>query len=201
MYEVPVDAERHAEGVREMSQSRRTLAPNPRCPVSPSECSGHAHTRNHRSLIGTEPPPSPTGWGCEAHRSAVRRSVAAGYRNTPTFENVDDGALSFGKANELDADPDDVIRYRFCISHLTRDRDVEGGTELDEHRDATTQKFSCIGAAKVYPHTERRDVEDRALPPRVRWLVFDMATAQRKCRFAFYPSAILHVPSSSMSVM
>ena len=45
----------------------------------------------------------------------------------------------------------DVIRSRFCISHLTRDRHVDGGTDLEEHRDATIQKLRCTGVAKVYP--------------------------------------------------
>src|SRR6516164_4766408 len=95
---------------------------------------------------------------------------------------VDHGALGFGKAYEFDAGPNDAIRFRSCISNLTRDRHVDGGTELKAHHNATTQiqsertvlphteKFNWIGMAKFYPHAKPRDVDDRALPPQVRWL-------------------------------
>ena len=55
-----------------------------------------------------------------------------------TFEKIDDGALRFSKAYELNAGSDDAIRFRLCISHLTRDRHFDGGTELKAHRYATT---------------------------------------------------------------
>jgi|SRR6516164_5199161 hypothetical protein len=125
-----------------------------------------------------------------------------------TFRWIDDGALRFGKADELDAGPDDAARSRSGISHLTRDRRIDGGTRLKAHRNATihvesehavlpqAEEFNWIGVAKVYTHTKRRDVDDRALPPQVRRLVFDMATARPKGGSAFCPSAILHVPAS-----
>ena len=125
-------------------------------------------------------------------------------RRGATFEKIEDGALGFGKAYELDAGPDDAIRSRSCISNLTRDRHIDGGTELKAQRNATThiqaeltvlpqtEKFNWVGIAKVYPHTKRRDVDDRALPPQVQWLVLDMATAHPRGRLSFCPSAILH---------
>ena len=125
-----------------------------------------------------------------------------------TFEKIDDGPLSFGKAYELDTGPDDAIRSRSCIPHLTSDCHREGGSEFKANRHTTTEmqseltvvpqteKINWIGVAKLYPHTERRDVDDRALAPQVRWLVFDMATAHPQGRLAFCPSAILHVPAS-----
>jgi Bacterial regulatory proteins, gntR family len=130
-------------------------------------------------------------------------------RHGAAFEKIEDGALSFGKAYEFDAGPDDAIRSRSCISHLTRDRHIDGGTELKAQRNATThiqseltvlphtEKFNWVGVAKVYPHAKRRNVDDRALPPQVQWLVLDMATAHPKGRLAFCPSAILHGLSSN----
>jgi hypothetical protein len=124
------------------------------------------------------------------------------------FEKIDDGALSFAEAYELDAGPDDAIRFRSSISHFTCDSDVDAGTQLEVHRNATTvielervvlpqtEKFNRVGVKKLYPHTKLRNVHDRALPPLVRRLVFDMATAHPQGRFAFCPSAILHGPAS-----
>jgi hypothetical protein len=121
---------------------------------------------------------------------------------------IDDGALRLGKPYELDAGPDNAARSRSCVSHLTRDRRIDDGTGLKVHRDATihmqpkhtvmpqAEKIYWIGVAEVDPHTKRGHVDDRALPPHVRWLVFDMATAHPKGRSAFCPSAILHVPAS-----
>ena len=129
-------------------------------------------------------------------------------RHGATFEKIEDGALSFGKAYEFDAGPDDAIRSRSCISHLTRDRHIDGGTELKAQRNATThiqseltvlphtEKFNWVGVAEVYPHAKRRNVDDRTLPPQVQWLVLDMATAHPEGRLAFCPSAILHGLSS-----
>jgi hypothetical protein len=59
-----------------------------------------------------------------------------------------------------------------------------------------TEKFDCIGVSKIYPYTVRREVDDRALPPQVRRLSFDMATAHPKDPLAFCPPPILHVPAS-----
>jgi|SRR6516225_9455260 hypothetical protein len=102
---------------------------------------------------------------------------------------IDHGALNFSKADELDTGPDDAIRFRSCVSQLARDRDIDGGTELEAHRNATsliqseltvspqTEKFDWIGVEKFDPKTQRRNVDDRALLPQVRWPVFDMARA------------------------
>jgi hypothetical protein len=107
---------------------------------------------------------------------------------------IDHGALWFGKAYELDTGPDDAIRSRSCVSQFTRDGQIEGGTELEAHGDTTTyirseltllpqtEKIDWIGVAKFNPQTQRRDVDDRALPPQVRWLVFDMARPHAKGR-------------------
>jgi hypothetical protein len=124
------------------------------------------------------------------------------------LRKIDDGAIRSGKADQFDAGPDDAVRSRSGISHFTRDGRIDRGTRLKVHRNASihvesehtflpqSEKFDWIGMAKVYPHTKRRDVDDRALPPQVRWLVFDMAMAQPEGGLAFCPSAILHVPAS-----
>jgi hypothetical protein len=120
-----------------------------------------------------------------------------------TFEKANYRALGPGKAYELDAHSDDAIRLRLCISHLTCDRHFDGGTEHKAHRDATTQvqskltvfphseKFTWVGVANVDPHTEHRDVGDRALSPQVRGLLLDMAATHPKGRLAFCPSTLL----------
>jgi hypothetical protein len=121
-----------------------------------------------------------------------------------TFEKTNDGALGSGKAYELDADPDDAIRSRSCISHLARDRHIDGGTEIETHRHTATemqslltvvphsQKFDWVRVVKLYPHTQCRDVDDCAFMPQLRWLVLNVAMAHPKGRLAFCPSAILH---------
>jgi hypothetical protein len=121
---------------------------------------------------------------------------------------IDHGAFRFCEAYELDTRPDDAIRSRSRVSQFTRDRQIEGGTELEAHGNTTThvrseltllpqtEKIDWIGVAKFYPQTQRRDVDDRALPPEVRWLVFDVARAHAKGRLAFCPSPILHSPAS-----
>ena len=145
-------------------------------------CAGYPYVRAHAS-------------------SGAARGVKADVRR------IDERALSLGKANELDARPNDAIRSRSSISHLTRHRHLDGGTGLEVHRDPTihvqsehtvslqTEKFDRIGVAKVYPQTEGRHVDDRALPPEVRWLVFDMAPALPMSGLAFRKSSILHVPA------
>jgi hypothetical protein len=84
------------------------------------------------------------------------------------FEKIDDGKLRFVQGYEFHTGSYDAIRCRFCTSHLTRDRHIDGSAEFKERRDATTQKFRCTEVGKIYPHTECRDVEDRAGPPHVR---------------------------------
>jgi hypothetical protein len=54
------------------------------------------------------------------------------------------------------------------------------------------EKFDRIGVEELNTHTECRDVDDRAFPPLVRWLILNMAMAHPKGRLAFCPSAILH---------
>jgi hypothetical protein len=111
-----------------------------------------------------------------------------------SLENTDHGTLRFGKAYELDTDPDDAIWSRSCVSHVTLDRHIDGGAEIEAHRNTTslthldftvlphTEKFDWIGVAKFYPESQRRGVDNRALPPLVRWLAFDMASAHTKRR-------------------
>jgi hypothetical protein len=135
------------------------------------------------------------------------KSFNARYRDHP-HEMIDHGALRFGKAYELDTGPDHAIRSRPRISHFACDRHIDGGTELEANRNTTTEmhseltvlpqteKFDWIGVRKLYPQTQRRDVDDRALPPEIRWLVFDMARTHAKGRYAFCPSPILHGPAS-----
>jgi hypothetical protein len=106
-----------------------------------------------------------------------------------TFEESNDGALGTGEAHELDADPDDAIGTRYGISHLTCDGHIDRGTEIKAHRHATAQMQSqlvvlphrqesgWVGVVKLYSDTERRDVDDRALPPQVRRLVLNVAMA------------------------
>jgi hypothetical protein len=67
---------------------------------------------------------------------------------------LDDGPPGFGKAYELNAGPDDAIRFRSCISHLTRDHHVDGGSELKAHRNAPTQMQS---ERIVLPDSEKFD--------------------------------------------
>jgi hypothetical protein len=110
------------------------------------------------------------------------------------LENTNHGTLRFGKAYELDTDPDDAIWSRSCVSHLTLDRHIDRGAEIEAHRNTTsltqlelavlphTEKFDWIGVAKLYPESDGRDIDNRALPPLVRWLAFDMASAPTKGR-------------------
>ena len=123
-------------------------------------------------------------------------------------EQIDDGALGSGEPYELDAGPDDAFRARSGIPNLSRDRHVDGRTELQAHRNTTAQmqpeltvvphaeKFHWVGVAQVDPHAERRDVDDCALSPQIRRFVLDMAKTHPESRLAFYPSAILHGLSS-----
>ena len=108
------------------------------------------------------------------------------------FEKIDDRNLSVVQAYELDAGSYDAIRRRFCTSHLTRDRQIDGTAEFKEGRDATTDELRCLAVGKVYPHTECRDIEDRAGPPLVRRLAFDLTTAHPQDLSAFCPTAIVH---------
>ena len=142
----------------------------------------------------------------EERPDASQSDVNSG--KSATFRRIDDGALSLSEAQELNTRPDHAVRARSRISHLTRDRQIDGGTGPKPHRNATvrvqsqhtalpqTEELYWIGVAEVDPHTERRDIRDRALPPQIRWLVFDMAAAHPTGRPAFCPSAILHVPAS-----
>jgi len=125
-----------------------------------------------------------------------------------TFEKANEGALGSGKPYELDADPDDAIRSRPGVSHLTRDSHVDGGAEIKAHCHAATQmqtqfgvlphreKFNWVGMVELDPHTERGDVDDGALSPQVRWIVLNMAMTHPKGRLTLCPSAILHGLSS-----
>ena len=45
-----------------------------------------------------------------------------------------------------------------------------------------TEKVDWIGVEEFYPKTQRRDVDDRALPPQVRWVVLDMASTHAEGR-------------------
>jgi hypothetical protein len=54
------------------------------------------------------------------------------------FEKTNEESLRSRKTDELDADPDDAIRFRSCISHLTRDRHIDGRTEIKAHGNETT---------------------------------------------------------------
>jgi hypothetical protein len=124
-----------------------------------------------------------------------------------TFGKLTMELLNFSKACELDASPDEAIGSRSCISDLTHECHIDGCIGLKVDGNATTciqseptvlpqtEKFDRIRVVKFQPYTERRDVDDRALPPEVRWLVFHMATAHPKGRLAFCASAILHGPN------
>jgi hypothetical protein len=124
------------------------------------------------------------------------------------FEKIDDGALSFAEAYELDAGPDDAVRFRSRISHLTCDSDIDAGTQLKVDGNATTvielqrvvlpqtEKFNWVGVEQLNSHTKLGHIHNRAFAPLVRWFVFDMATPHPKGRFTFCPSAILHGPAS-----
>jgi hypothetical protein len=93
------------------------------------------------------------------------------------FEKTYDGPLIVAKSHELYAGSDDPIRTRFGISHLTADRHVNRATELNEHSEALTHKLPWTGEGQIYPQTELREIEDRALPPSLPLLALDLATS------------------------
>jgi hypothetical protein len=110
------------------------------------------------------------------------------------LENTDHGTLRLGKTHELDTRPDDAIWSRSCVSYLTVERHIDGGAQIEAHRNATTptqlefailpqtEKFDWFGVEKFYPESHRRSVDNRALPPLVRWLAFDMTSTHTKGR-------------------
>ena len=125
-------------------------------------------------------------------------------RHGTTFEKIDERALGFGEPDELDAGTDHAIGSRSGVSHLARNHHIQGGTELEAQRNATTcvqseltvppdpEKVNRVRVAEIYPDAIRRDVDSRALPPQFQWLVLDVAIALPTSRLAFCPPAIHH---------